>query len=158
MIYLVDDDARVRKGLGRLIRSFGMEVETFGSAEEFLAARGERPSGVVVVDVTLPGMSGPSLLQRIRRAGSDVRAIVISAVTGPPNERAVSELGISFWLSKPLDPGALLEALRSVTGEPSTRSASELPLGSSQRSARDRTDSRTGLFRLIPGEAAPGAA
>ncbi|PYJ14462.1 MAG: DNA-binding response regulator, partial [Verrucomicrobia bacterium] len=68
LIYVVDDDASVREALGSLIRSAGLEVETFASAQEFLACpRADVPS-CLVLDVQLPGLSGLDLQHELAKA------------------------------------------------------------------------------------------
>ena len=71
VVFVVDDDASVRRSLTRLLRSAGFEVETFVSAEDFLsAAHAERPS-CLVLDLRMPGIGGLDLQHRLAEAGLD---------------------------------------------------------------------------------------
>src|SRR5882762_10443204 len=111
-VYVVDDDASVREAVGSLIRSAGLKVRTFGSAQEFLATpRAEVPS-CLVLDLHLPGLSGLDLQQELARA--DVR-IPIIFLTGrgdiPTSVRAIKAGALEF-LTKPFDDEDLLNAIR----------------------------------------------
>src|SRR5215813_3786466 len=78
LIYVVDDDASVREALGSLIRSVGLEVETFASAQEFLASpRADVPS-CLVLDVHLPGLSGLDLQQELAKADVQIPIIFLT--------------------------------------------------------------------------------
>src|SRR5438094_3161234 len=112
VVYVVDDDASVREALGSLIRSAGLEVETFASAQEFLAcSRADVPS-CLVLDVQLPGLSGLDLQQELAKA--DVE-IPISFLTGhgdiPMSVRAIKAGALEF-LTKPFDDEDLLNAIQ----------------------------------------------
>jgi FixJ family two-component response regulator len=111
IVYVVDDDAAVREALSSLIRSIGLEIETFPSADAFLAhAVSERPS-CLVLDVRLPGLSGLELQREL--AGRD-RALPIIFITGhgdiPMSVRAMKAGAVEF-LSKPFDDADLIAAI-----------------------------------------------
>jgi CheY-like chemotaxis protein len=111
VVYVIDDDASMRRSLARLLVCSDKPVRTFDSAEAFLAERDGLASGLLVVDVQLLGMSGIELLERLRDA--DVAWPVI-AMSGSHNEEAESEalrLGARAFLRKPFDPQALLDAI-----------------------------------------------
>src|SRR6185436_745431 len=80
IVFVVDDDPSVRRGLSRLLRSGGYAVETFGSASEFLESgrQGQCPA-CVVLDVQLPGLTGPELQEKLHAAGSNMAIVFISA-------------------------------------------------------------------------------
>ena len=111
-IYVVDDDASVREAMESLIQSAGLRVETFASAQEFLASpRADGPS-CLVLDVQLPGLSGLDLQQELAKA--DVR-IPIIFLTGhgdiPTSVRAIKAGALEF-LTKPFDDQDLLDAIQ----------------------------------------------
>src|SRR5438128_12077415 len=78
IVFVVDDDASVREGLGSLIRSAGLRVETFASAQEFLArSRADVPS-CVVLDVQRPGLSGLDLQHELANADVQITIILLA--------------------------------------------------------------------------------
>ena len=111
LVYVVDDDASIRKSLARLLSLSNWKVRAFESAEAFLAEAGATPGGCLVVDVELPGMSGFDLMRQLMSSGPLLPTIVI---TGSHNESAESEamrLGARLFLDKPFDPQVLLKGI-----------------------------------------------
>jgi FixJ family two-component response regulator len=115
-IAVIDDDESVRKALRRLLLSFGLEVETFATAEEFLArAQGESPA-CLILDVRMPGISGLELQQRL---GAARRRIPIVFITAHRDQQACHEAlaaGAVDFLFKPFDEQALLNAVSQALG------------------------------------------
>jgi FixJ family two-component response regulator len=115
-VSVIDDDDSVRTALRRLLRSFGLNVETFATAEEFLArAQGESP-GCLILDVRMPGMSGLELQQRL---GSESRRIPIVFITAHEDPQARHEAlaaGAVDFLLKPFDEQVLLNAVSQALG------------------------------------------
>ena len=112
IVYLVDDDASVRAAISSLIRSIGLDVATFASADAFLAhPLGERPA-CLVLDVRLPGLSG---LELQRELGVRERALPIVFITGhgdiPMSVRAMKAGAVEF-LPKPFPDDELIAAIR----------------------------------------------
>jgi len=110
-IFVVDDDRLVRETIGDVLKGRGHRVEDYGSAEEFLAADPARTAGVLLVDATMPGMGGLALLERLRRDGTQLPAIVI---TGNGDVRmAVQALraGAVDFIDKPVAEKALLDSI-----------------------------------------------
>jgi FixJ family two-component response regulator len=113
-IVLIDDDESVRRALGRLIRSVGLCVETFGTAEEFL--RSPAAPGCLVLDVHLPGLSGLDLQRRLADEGRCVPIVFITAYADEQARDAALRAGAVAFLRKPFEEQALLEALGRATG------------------------------------------
>jgi FixJ family two-component response regulator len=111
-VYVVDDDESVRKSLARLIRSVGLHIETFASAQAFLdAPRADRPS-CLILDLRLPGASGLELQSALGDAGRTLPIIFISGVaTVPASVRAMKGGALDF-LQKPFDEAELLDRIR----------------------------------------------
>ena len=112
LVYVVDDDACARDGVADLIRSAGLMVKTFASAEEFLTVARPKLPSCLVLDVKLPGVSGLDVQQEL--AKSDVRVPIIF-LTGygdiPMTVRAVKAGAVNV-LTKPFDDEELLNAIR----------------------------------------------
>ena len=111
-IFVVDDDHAVRKSLDVLLRSVGLPVETFRSAQEFLDAYDPARPGCLVLDVRMPGMSGLELQQTLRARGTDIPVIIITGHGDVPvATRALKDGAIEF-LEKPFSKQILLEQVR----------------------------------------------
>jgi FixJ family two-component response regulator len=114
LVGVVDDDESVRDALSSLLRSAGYKCAVFSSAEAFLASGSLDQTDCMVLDVRMPGMSGPELQCRIREIKG---AVPIIFVTGHADEelraRAIQDGAIAF-LDKPFNDEALLGAIRSV--------------------------------------------
>ena len=111
-VFLVDDDASVRKALKRLISASGYVVEAFEDAAAFLQQNPvARPRACLVLDIRMPGMSGLELQQRLNGTG---RALPIVFITGRGDEKDHAQAfasGAVDVLAKPLDELVLLEAI-----------------------------------------------
>ena len=110
-VYIVDDDASVRDAVGRLVRSAGWKVETFASAQQFLASPWADVPSCLILDVQLPGLSGLDLQQQL--AKSDARTSIIF-LTGhgdiPTSVRAIKAGALEF-LTKPYADEDLIAAI-----------------------------------------------
>jgi FixJ family two-component response regulator len=113
-VFLVDDDRSVLKALSRVLREEGWNVETFESAEAFLAQHDSKSQGCLVLDVTMPGLDGLELQGRLAAAG---RHLPIVFVTGhgdiPMSVRAI-KAGATDFLTKPVQAQTLVAAIRSA--------------------------------------------
>jgi FixJ family two-component response regulator len=124
LISIVDDDESVREATGSLIRSLGYNVETFGSAEEFLGSTQVQDTACLITDVQMPGLSGVELQDRLISDGRDLPTIFISAFPNTTLERQVRQSGAIAYLRKPFKEDQLLEhidtALRRRRGRPTS--------------------------------------
>jgi FixJ family two-component response regulator len=110
-IFLVDDDASVRKALGRLIRCAGYDVEVFGAASEYLAHDTPARPACLVLDIRMPGMTGVELQRTI--IGTDM-SLPIVFITGHGDEATRERTlagGAVDVLYKPVDDQALMAAI-----------------------------------------------
>jgi len=112
MVFVVDDDASMRESLKNLIRSVGLRVELFASAQEFL--RSERPDvpSCLVLDVRLPGLSGLDLQRRTSDAGMEVPIIFITGHGDIPMSVHAMKAGAIEFLTKPFRDQDLLDAIQ----------------------------------------------
>jgi DNA-binding NtrC family response regulator len=111
-VYVVDDDASVREAVASLIRSAGLQVRTFGSAQEFLATpRAELPS-CLVLDLHLPGLSGLDLQEELARADVQIPIIFLTGHGDIPTSVRAIKAGALEFLTKPFHDEDLLDAIR----------------------------------------------
>lgn len=113
-IYIVDDDGTVRTALTRLLRSAGLAVEAFGSAEEFLSQMTDTAEGCLLLDILLPGMGGLELQERLAAARSPLSIIFITAHGDEVARKRAMAVGAAAFFRKPLDGEALLDAIRAT--------------------------------------------
>jgi len=104
----------VRRALARFLRSAGHEVETFGSASAFLARDPRAQSGFLLLDVSMPDMSGPELHARLRECGSQLAVHFMSALDDAHVRERELAAGARAWFEKPIDGEFLLEAIARV--------------------------------------------
>jgi FixJ family two-component response regulator len=114
VVFVVDDDASVRKSLARLLRAEGYEPETFGSAEEFLQNAPHKGSGCIILDVRMPGKSGMQLQEDLGSASSSLPIIFITGHGSLPMGVHAMKKGAIDFLSKPFDEGQLLDTVRTA--------------------------------------------
>jgi DNA-binding NtrC family response regulator len=111
-IYVVDDDASVRESLESLIRSAGLSVETFASAQEFLASpRPDAPS-CLVLDVQLPGLSGLDLQRELAKADVQIPIVFLTGHGDIPMSVRAIKAGAVEFLTKPFHDEDLLDAIQ----------------------------------------------
>lgn len=113
LVHVIDDDTAVRESLEALLVVSGFEVETYGSAEDFLA-RSDGVDGCVVLDINMPGMGGLDLLRILHRRERRMPVLVLTASREPRLEERAREFGASAFLSKPVLEATLIAALRSA--------------------------------------------
>jgi FixJ family two-component response regulator len=112
VVFVIDDDASVRGGLEDLLRSVGLAVESFGSAQEFLALKRPDAPGCIVLDVRLPGASGLEFQRVLTELNIHLPVIFISGHGDiPMSVRAIKSGAIEF-LTKPLKEQELLDAVQ----------------------------------------------
>jgi len=112
VVFVVDDDASVREALQRLVRSAGLRVEAFASAEEFLKrGRSEEPS-CLVLDVRLPELSGLDLQRRMIDTNNEMPIVFITGHGDIPTTVRAMKAGAVEFLTKPLVEGDVLESIQ----------------------------------------------
>lgn len=111
-VFVVDDDASVRESLSALIRSVGVQVETFASAHEFLRHPRPEVPACLVLDVRLPGLSGLDLQRELMNAGERIPIIFITGHGDVPMSVRAMKAGAAEFLPKPFREQDLLDAIR----------------------------------------------
>jgi len=111
-VYVIDDDASVRDALARLLTSAGLRACTFPSADAFLQAGCPAENACVVADVCMQGMSGLQLQHELRKAGSSLRVVFVTAQDREETRAEAVRTGGAAFLVKPVDDQALLDAIQ----------------------------------------------
>jgi RNA polymerase sigma factor (sigma-70 family) len=110
-VFIVDDDAAVCKSLERLVRSVGLQAETFASAHEFLQRTPYNGPGCLVLDVRMPGLSGLALQETLAAAHDDIPIIFITAHGDLAMSVRAMKAGAVDFLAKPFNDQDLLDAI-----------------------------------------------
>jgi FixJ family two-component response regulator len=114
LVSVVDDDESVRESLPDLLKELGFAVEVFSSAEAFLASDRIGQTKCLILDIAMPGMTGPDLQRELRLRGDDVPIIFITAHRDEAVRAHVLADGAAECLFKPFSDTALLAALRAA--------------------------------------------
>ena len=112
VVFVVDDDASMRESLKNLIRSVGLRVELFASAQEFLRSKRPDQPSCLVLDVRLPGLSGLDLQRRTGDAGIEIPIVFITGHGDIPMSVRAMKAGAVEFLTKPFRDQDLLDAIQ----------------------------------------------
>jgi FixJ family two-component response regulator len=113
LVSIVDDDESVRESLPDLVRQFGFAARAFPSAEAFLASDSVNETRCLILDVAMPGMSGPDLRSELKRRQQTIPIIFITAGDRAVRRHLLEDGGVEC-LFKPFSDTALLDALMTV--------------------------------------------
>ena len=111
LVSIVDDDESVRESLPDMLKGFGFAVQAFSSAEAFLASDWVDQTSCLILDIMMPGMSGPDLQRELSLRRKNVPIIFITAQTDEGLRSRLLEQGAVECLSKPFSEASLREAL-----------------------------------------------
>lgn len=114
LICVIDDDESVRESLPDLITEFGFDVHAFASAEEFLVSDSLTHAKCLVLDVAMPGLSGPELQRQLQTQGHDIPVVFITAHANERVRPRLLKQGAVACLLKPFSDTELREALNSA--------------------------------------------
>lgn len=114
LVSVVDDDESVRESLPDLIRQFGFCARAFSSAEAFLASESLSETRCLLLDISMPGMSGPDLLQELTRRRQEIPIVFITATEDHTVRRRVLAQGAVECLFKPFSETTLFDALNAA--------------------------------------------
>jgi FixJ family two-component response regulator len=114
LVSVVDDDESVRESLPDLLRQFGFAVEAFSSAEAFLASDVVSETSCLLLDIAMPGMSGPDLQQELIRRRQKIPIVFITANGDNTVRPRLLAQGAVECLFKPFSEAALLDALNAA--------------------------------------------
>ena len=114
LVSVVDDDESVRESLPDLLRQFGFAVQAFSSAEAFLATNAVSETSCLLLDVAMPGMSGPELQQELIGRQQEIPIVFITANGDKTVRPRLLAQGAVECLFKPFSEAALLDALNAA--------------------------------------------
>jgi FixJ family two-component response regulator len=114
LVSVVDDDESVRESLPDLLRQFGFVVQSFASAEAFLASDAVSETRCLILDIAMPGMSGPDLQQELRHQRQEVPIVFITAQGDESVRPDLLARGAVECLSKPFSETALIDAVNTA--------------------------------------------
>ncbi len=139
LVFLIDDDASVRKGVSRLLRSFGYENETFGSAADFLMRKQHPGPACIVVDVRMPGLNGMDLQSVLIQRHREEQLVFITGHGDISMCAKAMKAGAVDFLSKPFRDDELLQCIERALA----RSVEQRRQGAEKAEVRRLLDSLT---------------
>jgi two-component system response regulator FixJ len=153
LVHVIDDDEAVRDSLEWVFETAEIAVRSYESALAFLEALGPAPSGCVVTDVRMPGMSGLDLLQTLQDRGVQIPVIVITGHGDIPLAVEAMRAGAQDFLEKPFEEARLLASVQRAFERGSGRPLSKEQADAHARIARLSQRERQVLKRLVDGQA-----
>ncbi|HEX9128899.1 MAG TPA: response regulator [Gemmatimonadaceae bacterium] len=114
LVSVVDDDESVRESLPDLLNEMGFAVQVFSSADEFLTSDFVRLTKILILDIAMPGMSGPELQEELKRRGRRIPIVFITAKKDDTVRPSLIARGAVECLFKPFSDTALLSALNAA--------------------------------------------
>ena len=152
-VFLVDDEASVLKALSRLLRSADLNVETFGSPQEFLQRYDPSAPGCLVLDVAMPGLNGLDLQKALAAKGVELPIIFLTGQGDIPMSVEAMKQGAVDFLTKPTDDEDLLAAIRAgIEKDRANRQAGAERSKIQQQLARLTPREREVLHHIIAGK------
>jgi DNA-binding NtrC family response regulator len=148
LVYVVDDDASAREGVAALIRSAGLTPKTFASAEEFLAAPRPKTPSCLVLDVSLPGVSGLDLQQELTKSSFQIPIVFLTGHADIPMTVRALKAGAANFLTKPYDDDDLLNSIHQCMKVAALEDRTRR-LEQSLRTARSELHDRYGFEQII---------
>src|ERR1700740_812042 len=128
IVFVVDDDPSVRSAIERLIGTVGLQVQPFGSAQEFLASKLPNVPSCLVLDIRLPGISGLALQRQLAEANVQIPIIFITAHSDVPMTVRAMKAGAVEFLTKPFHDQDLLDAIHLALEKDRSRRQQEAEL------------------------------
>jgi len=149
VVFVVDDDPSMRRSLDTLLRSVGLDVRLFSSADEFMRATRPDAPGCIVLDVRLPGMSGLAFQQELAKSGVALPVIFITGHGDVPMTVRAMKAGAAEFLTKPFDNQMLLDAVHAAIGRDRARRREALSLAALQARYQGLTEREKQVMKLV---------
>lgn len=148
-VYVVDDDESILRAMTRLFRSAGFLVRTFKSAGEFLEAPYTDGLACLLLDLTLPGMSGAELQQELLQRGGDLPIIILTGHGDVPAAVRAMKRGAIDFLSKPVDNEQLLDSVRQAIADFAIRHRQSLEIREFEMRVQSLTSREREIMLLV---------
>ena len=114
LLSVVDDDRSVRESLPDLIRECGFAAQVFSSAEDFLSSSSIDETSCLILDIAMPGITGPEVQQELKRRGQEIPIIFITGQRDETIRTLMVEQGAAGFLFKPFSDADLLAAIKTA--------------------------------------------
>ena len=149
MVFVVDDDAAMRDAVETLLRSVGLQVEAFGSTQDFLRHKAADTPSCLVLDVRLPGRSGLDFQEQLAESNIHIPIIFITGHGDIPMSVRAMKAGAIEFLTKPFRDQDLLDAIQVALEKDRERRHHEQELGSLRRRFESLTPREREVFPLV---------
>jgi FixJ family two-component response regulator len=149
LVFVVDDDPSVRKGLTRLLHSSGYAVEAFASAREFLAREPHPGPSCLVLDVRMPGLTGLELQERLVAGGRRMAIVFVTGHVDVPKSVQAMKAGAVDLLTKPVDAQDLIAAVHRCLAKSAQDLSAETRVAEVQRRVKLLTAREMEVFALV---------
>jgi two-component system, LuxR family, response regulator FixJ len=148
-VFIVEDDAAVRDSLGLLLGLQGFRTQAFGCAEDFLRIYQPSWAGCLLLDVRMPGMTGLELQESLRQQSLALPVIMMTAHGDIATVRTALRSGAVDFLEKPVDPDALLGAVRTALDADAARRRAALDAEGTQQRLSVLTSRERQVMELV---------
>jgi RNA polymerase sigma factor (sigma-70 family) len=148
-VYVVDDDASVRKSVGRLLRTAGLQVEAFASADEFLAHPSSNETACLLLDLKMPGRNGLELQEALVAARKPIPIVFVSGHGDIPASVRAMKGGAVDFLTKPYSVEELLEAVERAMAKDKRDRREQAQVTELESRARALTPREAEVLRLV---------
>lgn len=149
VVYVIDDDASVRKSLERLIRTAELSVQTFSSAQDFLSCTLPDDPGCLVLDVKMPGVTGLELQEKLTAVHRFIPIIFITGFGNIPASVQAMKAGAVDFLEKPFDDKTLLDAIHRAINRDIQYRQKNAELAALRRRSERLTNREREVFELV---------
>jgi FixJ family two-component response regulator len=149
VVFVVDDDASIRRSLETLLRSVGNDVRLFASAQEFMQAPRPDAPGCLVLDVRMPGMSGLTFQEELAKAGVGLPVIFLTGHGDVPMTVRAMKAGAAEFLTKPFDDQVLLDAIHAAIERDRARRRDEASLAVLNARYNELTEREKQVMKLV---------
>jgi RNA polymerase sigma factor (sigma-70 family) len=148
-VYIVDDDAAIRDSLGLLLGLNGYRTLPFSNADDFLKVCAPEWSGCLLLDIRMPGTDGLALQAALHERGIALPIIFMTAHGDVPTVRTALKAGAVDYLEKPVDPDAMLAAVRSAMDVDQAQRQKQARAGQSEQRMRTLTPREREVLELV---------
>jgi len=150
LVFVVDDDAGVRKSICMALEAAQLAVRPYASAEEFLADYKNIPSsGCLVLDLSMPGMSGLELLRHLRSQGMHLPVLIVSGTGTVPKAIEAMKLGVVDFLEKPADHRVVVQKVQEALAKDTMQRSSAAEIDAVRQRFAALTERERELLKLV---------